>query len=134
MRMPVILSVAALALGAPSAAQTGRNADAATDAKLAKALAGLTRGETRGCLPLTGRQQYRTEGYGRTILYRVGRNQVYRTETSGGCERIARGDALIVRQPGAQLCAGDIATTADLVSRFPTGSCSFGPFTEYRRR
>lgn len=137
MRMPIAAALPALALVAcaPTAAETAASAEraAVTEDKLVTALAGLVPGQTQSCLPQTGTPRYQTEGFGKTILYRYGRDLIYRTDTSGGCEQIANGDALVTRQVGSQLCAGDIATTYNQVSRFQTGSCSFGPFTAYRR-
>ncbi|HEU0067166.1 MAG TPA: hypothetical protein VFQ57_08010 [Sphingomonas sp.] len=124
----------ALAACAPTAQQAVALADraAADQVKLDKTLAGLVPGKPSRCLPLSA-GQYRTEGIGRTILYKISRGQVYRSDTAGGCERIGRGDILVTRQVGGQLCQGDIATTIDQTSRFQTGSCSFGPFVPYRR-
>jgi hypothetical protein len=73
------------------------------------------------------------EAYGPTIVYTVSRNLKYRTDTTGGCERVGRGDILVTRSPGSQLCQGDIATTIDQSSRTFSGSCSFGPFVRYSK-
>ena len=135
MRIPVAaLPALALAACTPTVAETAASAERAgqTEDKLAAALTGLVPGATSTCLPTIGRTQVQSEGYGKTILYKVSNTLVYRSDTSGGCERLARGDALITRQPTGRLCAGDIATTFDPIARFQTGSCSFGPFTEYR--
>ncbi len=136
MRMLFTLPVLALAACTQTPAETAASAQrmAAEQDRLATALAGLTPDKPLSCLPQPGRQQAQTEGYGNTILYRYGRNLIYRTDTAGGCERIARGDVLVTRQIGGQLCQGDIATTYDTVARFQTGSCSFGPFVAYRRQ
>lgn len=134
MRIPLSCLAAALALAgcARTPAETARAADAvaADQQKLDKALAGLTPGKPTDCLPSlpTTRQ---TEGIGQTILYRVDRSLIYRNDTGGGCERIARGDALVTVSPSGRLCRGDIARTVDLVARFPTGSCSLGSFVPY---
>lgn len=126
---------AALAACTPSAAEQGRiDARAATaQTKLDAALAGLVPGKPTSCLPLSNTSQYRTEGYGPAILYTYNRGLIYRNDTNGGCEGIARGDVLVTRQLGGQLCSGDIATTVDSTSRFQTGSCALGQFTPYRR-
>jgi hypothetical protein len=135
MRIVAALSVLVLAACAPTAARTEANNRQATadEAKLASALRGLVPGETSSCMPPLARTNYQTEAYGKTILYKVDRGLIYRSDTSGGCERIARDDILITRQFSGRQCAGDIATTVDRVARFTTGSCSFGPFTVYRR-
>ena len=63
----------------------------------------------------------------------AGRNLIYRNDTIGSCRGVGRGEALIIRQTSSQMCAGDIARTADLVAGFETGSCALGPFIPYRR-
>ena len=99
--------------------------------KLAKELAGLVPGKPETCISQFPQKQ--SSGYGATILYRVNSGLVYRSDTVGGCEGIARGDILVTRTPSGQLCRGDIAQTFDQASRFPTGSCSFGDFVPYRK-
>ena len=135
MRLFAVLPTLALAACAPTTAETAAVTERAALAedKLATALAGLVPGTTSSCLPTLGRTQVQSQGYGRTILYKVSDRLVYRSDTSGGCERLARGDVLVTRQPTGRLCSGDIATTLDPIARFQTGSCSFGPFTEYRQ-
>ncbi|WP_374942629.1 hypothetical protein [Sphingomonas sp.] len=131
-----LLCSAVLAGCTPSAAQQGRiDTRAATaQTKLDAALAGLVPGKPTSCLPLSNSSQYQTEGYGPTILYKFSRGLVYRNDTNGGgCEGIARGDVLVTRQVGGQLCSGDIGTTVDSTSRFQTGSCALGRFTPYRK-
>ncbi|ONF95561.1 hypothetical protein [Sphingomonas jeddahensis] len=68
---------------------------------------------------------------GNKLIYRESRKRIYVSETAGGCENVARGDALVTRQFGPRLCRGDIATTVDRVARFQTGTCAIGPFTPY---
>ncbi|WP_231023924.1 hypothetical protein [Sphingomonas sp. IC-11] len=68
---------------------------------------------------------------GDKLIYRESRNRIFVSQTAGGCENVARGDALVTRQFGPRLCRGDIATTVDRAARFPTGSCAIGPFTPY---
>ncbi|HEX8486604.1 hypothetical protein [Sphingomonas sp.] len=130
-----ILLLGALAGCTPTAAEQGRidARDAVAQTKLDAALAGLVPGKPTMCLPLTGRQQYQTEGYGPTILYKVSRGLIYRNDTNGGCAGIARGDILVTRQVTGQACSGDIATTIDNTSRFQTGSCALGQFVPYRQ-
>lgn len=65
------------------------------------------------------------------LVYRVSRTRIYVSETAGGCEGVARGDALVTRQFGPRVCRGDIATTVDPVAGFQTGSCAIGTFTPY---
>lgn len=128
---PALILTACARTPAETAASAQR--EVAEADRLATALAGLVPDRSTSCLPLTSTQQARTEAFGPTILYRYTGGLVYRSDTSGGCERIARGDVLVTRQLSGRLCAGDIATTFDPGARFQTGSCSFGPFTAYRK-
>jgi hypothetical protein len=119
------LPSAGLALGA---ADTPRPTP---EAQLQRALAGLTPGATTDCLPPYRRAQ--STGYGSTIVYTVSRGLKYRSDTSGSCASVGRGDVLVTRTTIGRVCRGDIAQTFDPVSRIPTGSCTFGSFTEYRK-
>ena len=98
--------------------------------KLDTALAGRVAGPPTTCLNQFSQRQ--VSSYGSTFLYRVNNGTIYRTETNGGCGDLDR-NILVTRTPSGQLCSGDIATTIDRVSRFPTGSCSFGEFVPYRK-
>jgi hypothetical protein len=121
-----------LVFAAAPAASRDRTPDD-PQAALAKRLTGLTPGHPISCLPNSDTRFAHTQGYGRTILYEVTRNFVYRTDTAGGCESMAHGDIIVVRSNGGQVCRGDVAETIDPASRTPTGSCSLGEFTPYRR-
>lgn len=130
--------VAGLAACAQTPAQVAATAQAqqATQDRLAGALAGLTPGASTSCLPLavTG-SNAQIKGYGDTILYRIGRDRIYRNDTTGGCEGIGtRDDILVTVSPQGRACQGDIARTVDRSSQFTTGSCGLGEFVEYRRR
>ena len=135
MRLFTALPLLALAACAQTPAETAASVqrEAAEADRLAAALAGLVPERSSTCLPLTGTQQAQTQAFGSTILYRYSPGLVYRSDTGGGCERIARGDILVTRQLSGRLCAGDIATTVNPVVRMQSGSCTFGPFTAYRR-
>lgn len=108
-----------------------QQANAVAADKLAKALAGLTPGQSSSCMPRFSNTQ--VQAFGPTIVYTVSRGLKYRTDTAGGCERVGRGDILVTRSPIGQLCQGDIATTIDQGSRTFSGSCSFGPFVRYSK-
>lgn len=129
--------VALLAVCAAGCAQTPKQVAAAEQASavaatdLAKELAGLTPGRSGTCMPPFPSTQ--VKAFGPTIVYVASNGVKYRSDTAGGCERIARGDILITRTVTGQLCQGDIATTVDSASRTFTGSCSFGPFVRYSR-
>lgn len=101
--------------------------------RLEATLAGFSPGKPVSCLP--NRDIRGPEAYGETtLLFRVNRNLIYRTETRGTCRGIAHGDALITRQFSSQLCAGDLAYSTDLRTGFQSGSCALGEFTPYTRK
>lgn len=99
--------------------------------ELDKQLAGLVPGKPQTCIdPIRYRDTTRV---GDTILYKNGRNDIMRTDTGGGCFGLRRGDAIVTKTFGSQLCRGDIVRTVDLTSHIPSGSCSFGDFIPYRK-
>lgn len=98
--------------------------------QLEKELARLTRQAPIDCID-TRWNNTSVKAIGSKLVYRVNRNRIYVSDTGGGCERVARGDALVTRQFGTRLCRGDIATTVDTIARFQTGSCAMGAFTPY---
>lgn len=124
-----LLIAAAAGAASPSRSKTAPD----PSAQLATRLAGLRAEKPIDCLPATQSRFAHTQAYGSTILYEVSRNNVYRTETGGGCEGMARGDILVTKSNFGQVCSGDIAQTFEPVSRVPTGSCSLGQFTPYRK-
>jgi hypothetical protein len=130
--LPVLLlSVGSAALSADTRTTSQERQAAKDKAELDKRLAGLVPGKPEQCMQQT---RYRdSTRVGDTILYSATRNDVYRTDTNGGCFGLRRGDAIITRSYTGQLCRGDILQTVDLVSRIPSGSCTFGAFTRYRK-
>lgn len=137
MRSLILLAAALMAGCTPTAADTARAVDRAATRQegLARELAGLTPDAQGGCFSTTlNRGQQSTKAYGNTLLFRVSRNLVYRTDTAGGCEGVGDDKILVTSTPSTQFCRGDIATTIDRASNFPSGGCSFGDFVAYRRR
>lgn len=128
--LPLCLAAAACTQ-TPAETARGLQDEAATQARLDQRLAGLVPGEPLNCLPQFQRTQ--TSGYGRTILYTVGRDLVYRNDTSGGCDGLSRDDIIISRPLTSQTCQGDILRLVDRTIGTPTGSCSLGKFVPYRR-
>jgi hypothetical protein len=100
-------------------------------AQLAKELAGLVPGKPETCLP-----HYRSQDMvtidDHTLLFRDGRNRVYRNNLIGSCH-IGPGDALVTRSFGANMCRGDIAQVADVRNNMTVGSCVLGDFIPYTR-
>jgi len=131
----IALPLLAFATGCASTPKTDAQlkAQAREAAKLDEALAGFTPGKAVDCVD--NRDLRSPESYGdNIILFRTGSKLIYRTDTSGSCSGIGRGEALITRQWGSRLCKGDIARTADLTTGFQSGVCSFGEFVPYRKK
>jgi len=128
MRAPLSMVIA---LGAVGVAAPAASIDRSTaEERFAKATAGLVPGKPVDCI--SERLPSRLEAAGRRLIYKVSRGLVYVNETAGGCENVARGDALVTRSYTSRLCRGDIGQTVDLTANTPTGSCSLGSFTPYR--
>ncbi|MEG3176318.1 hypothetical protein U1872_08765 [Sphingomonas sp. RB3P16] len=118
------------ALSADSKGYAARQA-ANDRVELDKQLAGLVPGKPQSCIdPIRYRDTTRV---GDKILYKNGRNDVMVNDTGGGCFGLRRGDAIVTKTFGSQLCRGDIVTTVDLPMRIPSGSCSFGDFVPYKK-
>lgn len=130
MILPLVAVLAACA-GGPS--ETAIKYQASEKARLEKTLAGLTPGKPVSCVRL--RDLDGPESYGdTTLVFRRGRGLVYVNETTGSCNRIGKGDALITRSYTSELCRGDIAQGADLrAGGFPTDTCVMGEFIPYKR-
>ena len=135
----VLIFLAASAVGAtvagaaPDAARDTAQDGGASRAEIdyRKALAGKVAGEPVDCIDTRWRQSS-LGAYGDKLIYKVGRDLVYVNDTTGGCQGVARGDALISLRYQTRTCRGDIAQTVDLPASIPTGSCALGSFTPYR--
>ncbi|MET0248680.1 MAG: hypothetical protein ABW164_03005 [Sphingobium sp.] len=99
--------------------------------RLEKALDGRVAGEKVNCISQSSRADL-TVISDNVLLYRAG-GIIYRNDLIGSCSGLTRGDTLITRSFGSQLCRGDIARTANLSIGFQTGTCALGDFTPYRR-
>lgn len=101
------------------------------EAKLAKALAGLTPGKPQRCVRSDRITEMR--GFEGEILYVAGRNKVWRNKTSGSCDGLRRGDIAVTKMIGPEYCSGDIVQTRTQTGGFITGSCSLGEFVPYTK-
>jgi len=127
---PALFLAAGCANTPPSQSQL--RAQARDAAKLEETLAGYTPGKPVNCVE--NRDLRGPEAYGEhTLLFRTSRKLIWRTETSGSCDAVAHGDALITNQFSSRLCQGDIARTANLQVGFESGSCAIGEFVPYRK-
>jgi hypothetical protein len=133
MRVLMILPIAALlasCAGQPSASQI--KFAATEEARLEKDLAGYVPEKPRNCISL--REAEGVESYGdTTLLFRQGRNLIYRNDTRGSCPGIGDDNILVNQVYGSQLCQGDISRVIERTGGFYAGSCSLGQFVPYRR-
>lgn len=130
MRKPLIAAMLFLAgAGVAGTAVAARDSDEAAYAKL---LAGKVAGRPQACLD-TDRPQAQLSAFGDKLIYKVSRSLVYVNQTTGGCENVSHGDALVTQRVLSRACRGDIARTVNLpAGGFQTGSCALGDFTPYR--
>ena len=116
-------------------AATGSTAQTASEArqqaKLEKALAGLTPGKPVHCLARDRVSHIKT--FQDTIVYVQGRNKVWRNDTNGGCNGLKHDDIVVSRITMGQYCAGDIIETRSRSGGFITGACSLGDFIPYTK-
>lgn len=99
--------------------------------RLTRALGGKVAGEPRRCLP-----RYRSVDQEivdrNTILYRQGRDLVYRNDPIGGCNGLDRTRALLIMPvTGGEYCSGDIIRILDQQTGLNVGSCAFADFVPY---
>lgn len=131
MRGILILGLGALTVSCSPAPPPPAGMAPVAQEKLAKELAGLLPGKPEACLP-----HYRSQDMvtidDNTLLFRDGRNRVYRNNLLGSCH-IGPGDALVTRSFGSSLCRGDIAQVADVRNNITVGSCVLGDFVPYTR-
>lgn len=127
--MPLIASCAPAGTAeAGAAALTPKQAEL-----LDKQLANKVAGTPVRCLP-----NYQTSETIRVsdqiLLYRSGRNLVYRNMLKGACPGLARdSDIMVVRQFGSSTCEGDFFHLVDRTSGIRGPTCVFGEFVPYRK-
>lgn len=133
--LPIAVATAATLLSSctmtPADIARADAAKAATADALGRELAGLQPAGTSDCIDRY--QSSSLKAYGGVLVYNVSARLKYVNDTGGGCEGVERGDILLTKSPSGRLCSGDIATTLMQGSRVPTGSCSLGKFTVYKR-
>ena len=100
--------------------------------RLTRALDGKVAGAPQRCLPAFDRFDLEIVD-SNTILYKSGRNLVYRNDPEGGCGGLDP-TRIIVTNPvgGGQACRGDIIRVVDRTGGFQVGSCAFSDFVPYR--
>ena len=115
----------------PAETARAQAAAAADRDALGQQLAGLRPVHTDDCM--NNFQSSSLKAYGSTLVYRVSGNLIYVNDTTGGCEGIANGDYLVTKSNFGRACRGDIGRTFTPGSDVPSGSCSLGSFTTYRK-
>lgn len=124
----LVLPLAACAQSGNTETQLGtREAE-----ELARAIEGRVAGDPVSCVPADRGSDLRAIG-DNTLLYRYSRDVVYVNNLQGACHGLAQGDTLVLNRTTSQYCRGDIARVVNLPSGMPSGSCSLGDFTPYRR-
>lgn len=129
--MRIIALIPALVL-AGCATAAGSTSDRA-QARLSEALAGMTAGEPRNCVP-----QDRLEGPdiidNRTILYRESGRRIWRNDLPAECPVLRPDRILIVELYGGNMCRNDLFSVLDRnAASFPYGKCRLGAFTPYEK-
>jgi hypothetical protein len=124
--LPVLILVACAANTALP--QKTSNSD---EARIAKALAGLTPGQPQDCIDHD--RVGETRGFRDTILYVGGKTKVWRNDTVGSCTGLSNGDLPVVRSMSGRLCRGDIVQTRARIGGMMTSSCALGRFVPYSK-
>jgi hypothetical protein len=109
-------------------------AQANSQARLAKLLAGKVAGAPQSCLP-----NYRANDMitidDQTIVFRDGTSRVWVQRPQTPCNLLSAGPyALVTKQTsGLGLCRGDIAQVADTLNHTTVGTCVMSDFVPYTR-
>lgn len=101
------------------------------EARITKALAGLSPGQPQECIDRN--RVGETRGFRDTILYVGGKGKVWRNDTVGSCSGLAHDDLLVVKSMGSRLCRGDQVTTHARLGGMLTSACALGPFVPYTK-
>jgi hypothetical protein len=94
-------------------------------------LAGLQPGTPQNCV-----ERYRVteiQPYSNTILFRAGRNRLWRSDIVGRCAGLGEGDVPVIAGTGGRFCAGDHVSTRATTGGYVTGSCTLGVLTPYSK-
>lgn len=123
------LLVPLAACGFASTEQAPRTERAQT--RLTQALEGKVAGEPQRCLPLHGRHDLEIVDRN-TLLYKSGRDLVYRNDPEGGCGGLDPTRTIVTTPFNGQNCRGDIIRVIDRTGGGFVGSCAFSDFIPYR--
>jgi len=131
MRRTALLLIAAAGSACAASAMTEPRT-AKAEKTLLTELQGKVAGAPVSCLP-----PFRTNDMivvdDNTVLFREGRNKVYRNDPPGGCAPMGNvGYTLVTRSTSSRMCRGEIVQVTDLRSGVVAGSCSLGDFIPYQ--
>lgn len=126
MRVPVIAALTIFA--ATPAASVDRPS---AEARLARAIAGMTPGTPVQCLERRRETSFAT--LGDTLVFRYGSKLTYVNRTRGGCNGGGPNQTLVVQAGISRLCTGDLARLVDPRTGMESGSCTLGEFVPYRK-
>lgn len=124
--LPLLLLATAASGGA-----TEQRRPQSDEAKIAKALKGLTPGKPQRCV--RSDRVNETRGFEGEILFVEGRNKVWRNKTRGSCSGLKHDDIPVFKTFGRQYCSGDLVHTRSRTGGMMTGSCSLGEFVPYTK-
>lgn len=125
-----LLLVPALAACGMAGVEQPRGERAQT--RLTAALEGKVAGEPLRCIPRYSRDDLEIIDRN-TILFKNGRNLVYRNDPEGGCGSLAPTRTIVTTSiGGGDLCRGDIVQVLEPSSGALVGSCAFSDFIPYR--
>jgi len=99
--------------------------------RLTRALEGKVAGVPQQCISRFRRNDQEIVDRN-TILFKNGRNLVYRNDPEGGCNGLDRTRAIVVTLFNDDLCRGDIIRVVDTVSGSTVGTCAFSDFIPYQ--
>jgi hypothetical protein len=126
----IALTLAALASVAAVAGPSIAGERLTGDQKLAKLLEGRVAGEPRSCINTRVNSESQVID-GTAVVY--GRGRTIWVNVPSNARDLDDGDALLIRQFGAQLCRQDIVTTFDTTGGFYTGNVFLSDFVPYTR-
>lgn len=100
--------------------------------RLTRALDGLVAGPPQRCIPSFRGVDQEIVDRG-TILFKNGRDLVFRNDPEGGCQGLDSSRTLLVSSFGSDYCRGDLVRVLDRTTGAAVGSCSFSDFIPYTR-
>lgn len=128
--LPLLLVPALAACGMAASGEAPRSERAQT--RLTVALEGKVAGVPQQCISRFRRNELEIVDRG-TILFKNGRDLVYRNDPEGGCQGLDRSRTIVTTSISGDLCRGDTIRVIDQLSGSTVGICSFSDFTPYTR-